>query len=201
VVAAHRDNWDDHCEAVEAPCDDSWRDLVTFLGVAMTIIRQSTPEDENSIREVCRQAFGGEDEGRLVDALRQEGYERLALVAEKDGDVIGVIVFSELAIVTESASIAGLALAPLAVLPAHQRRGVGSLLVNEGLRICRDSGHGIVIVLGHPEYYPRFGFSAESALPLKSPYAGPSFMALALSNGALDDVTGEVRYPPAFDAF
>jgi putative acetyltransferase len=171
------------------------------LGVTMTIIRQSTPEDEVPIREVCRQAFGVEDEGRLVDALRKEGYERLALVAEKDGNVVGVVVFSELAIVTESASIAGLALAPLAVLPAHQSCGVGSMLVAEGLRICRESGHAIVIVLGHPPYYRRFGFSAESALPLKSPYAGPSFMAIALSDGALDGVTGEVRYPPPFDAF
>lgn len=68
----------------------------------MTIIRQSTPEDDASIREVCRQAFGGEDEGRLVDALRESGYERLALVAEIGGDVVGVIVFSELAIVSDS---------------------------------------------------------------------------------------------------
>ena len=100
----------------------------------MTIIRLSTPEDEASIREVCRQAFGGEDEGRLVDALREAGYERLSLVAEKDGDVVGVVVFSELAIVTESASIAGLALAPLAVLPPHQRSGLGRCWSREGLR-------------------------------------------------------------------
>ena len=75
------------------------------------------------------------------------------------------------------------------------------MLVAEGLRICRELGHAIVIVLGHPQYYPRFGFSAESALTLKSPYGGPSFMALALSDGALDGLTGEVRYPSAFDAF
>jgi putative acetyltransferase len=167
----------------------------------MTIVRRITPEDEASIREVCRQAFGGEDEGRLVDVLREGGYERLSLVAEIRGEVVGFILFSELTIVTESGSIAGLALAPLAVLPAHQRRGVGSMLVAEGLRICRESGHAIVIVLGHPEYYRRFGFSAESALPLKSAYAGPSYMAIALRDGALDGVAGLVRYPPAFDAF
>jgi putative acetyltransferase len=167
----------------------------------MTMIRPSAPEDEALIRKICRQAFGGEAEGHLVDALREGDYERLTLVAEIDSDVVGVIVFSELAIQTESASVAGLALAPLAVLPSHQRRAIGSTLVAEGLRICRESGHAIVIVLGHPEYYRRFGFSAESALPLNSPYAGPSFMALALSDGALDGVTGEVRYPPPFDAF
>jgi putative acetyltransferase len=167
----------------------------------MTNIRQSTPEDESSIRDVCRQAFGGEDEARLVDALREGGYGRLSLVAEKSGEMVGFILFSELAIVAASKSIAGLALAPLAVLPALQRRGVGSMLVAEGLRICRESGHEIVIVLGHPEFYPRFGFTAECARPLKSCYAGPAFMAIALSDGALDGVSGEVRYSPPFDVF
>ena len=165
----------------------------------MTIIRKTTPKDEPSITRVCRQAFGGDDEGRLVDALRAGGYERLSLVAENAGEVVGVLVFSELAILTESASIAGLALAPLAVLPSHQRRGIGSMLVTEGLRICRELGHAIVIVLGHPEYYPRFGFTAELALPLQSCYAGPSFMALALQDGVFDGLCGEVKYPPPFD--
>ena len=74
------------------------------------------------------------------------------------------------------------------------------MLVEKGLALCRLAGHSIVIVLGHPEYYPRFGFSSESARPLKSPYAGPSFMALALTQGALDGVDGEVKYPPPFNA-
>jgi putative acetyltransferase len=168
----------------------------------MTKIRQSTSQDESAMREVCRQAFGGDDEGRLVDALREGGHQRVSLVAELGGEVVGVIVFSELAIVTESASIPGLALAPLAVLPAHQRRGVGSMLVAEGLRACRESGHAIVIVLGHPEYYPRFGFTAECARPLKCRFgSGPAFMAIALSDGALDGVSGDVRYAPPFDLF
>src|SRR5262249_15864834 len=149
-----------------------------------------------------RQAFGGADEGRLVDALYEGGYQRVSLVAEVGGEVVGVIVFSELAIVTERASIPGLALAPLAVLPSHQRRGVGSMLVIEGLRVCREHGHAIVIVVGHPEYYPRFGFSAACALPLKCRFgSGPSFMALALADGALDNVSGEVRYATPFDVF
>jgi putative acetyltransferase len=167
----------------------------------MATILESCSADLSSIREVCRQAFGGEEEGRLVDAIRAGGYGRLSLVAEKGGDVIGFVLFSELAIVTESKSIAGLALAPLAVLPAYQRRGVGSMLVAEGLRICRERGHAIVIVVGHPEYYPRFGFTAECARPLGSRYAGPSFMAIALADGALDGVSGLVRYPPPFEAF
>jgi putative acetyltransferase len=165
----------------------------------VTTIREATPNDEPAIRNVCRQAFGGDDEGQLVDALREGGFARLALVADIGGEVVGFILFSELAILTENDSVAGLSLAPLAVRPAHQRSGIGSLLVTEGLRICRDSGHTIVIVLGHPEYYARFGFSADFARPLLSRYAGPSFMALALVDGALDGVSGEVRYPPPFD--
>ena len=72
------------------------------------------------------------------------------------------------------------------------------MLVREGLRACREAGHRIVVVLGHPEFYPRFGFSARLAERLKSPYSGPAFMAIELVPGALEGVEGEVRYPPPF---
>jgi putative acetyltransferase len=89
-------------------------------------------------------------------------------------------------------------LAPLAVVPSHQRRGIGSLLVGEGLRACAEAGHRIVVVVGHPDFYPRFGFSAKLAERLKSPCSGPAFMTMELVAGALEDVEGEVRYPPPF---
>ena len=93
-----------------------------------------------------------------------------------------------------------LALAPMAVLPEWQRQGIGSMLVRAGLDLCREAGHEIVIVLGHPEFYPRFGFSADLARPLTSPYssAGDAWMALELVPGALRRVAGEVRYPLPF---
>lgn len=91
-----------------------------------------------------------------------------------------------------------LALAPVAVLPERQRQGIGSRLIREGLRACAEAGHRITVVLGHADYYPRFGFSAPLAEPLQAPFSGPSFMALELVPGALADVTGEVRYPPPF---
>jgi putative acetyltransferase len=91
-----------------------------------------------------------------------------------------------------------LALAPLAVLPARQRQGVGSLLVREGLRASAAQGHRVVVVLGHPGYYPRFGFSAALARPLKAPFSGEHWMAAELVSGALAGVAGEVRYPPPF---
>ena len=167
----------------------------------MTIVRPSTPADDGPIHEVCCEAFGGDDEARLVGLLAEQGFSRLSLAAENDGEVIGFILFSELSIEREGKSIPGLALAPLAVRKAHQGRGVGTMLVDHGLRACREIGHAIVIVLGHPAYYSRFGFSAASARTLQSKYSGPSFMALALTPGALDSIAGLVKYPPPFDIF
>jgi putative acetyltransferase len=161
-------------------------------------VRSEAPEDLEAIREVNRQAFGREDETRLVDALRDGGYARVSLVAEEGGRVFGHVLFSDLPIVTPAGRLHALALAPVAVLPTHQRQGIGSRLVREGLRICADAGHRIVVVLGHPEYYPRFGFSAQLARQLKAPFSGPAFMALELVPGALAGVAGEVQYPPPF---
>jgi putative acetyltransferase len=161
-------------------------------------VRTETPDDLEAIREVNRQAFGQADEARLVDALRDGGYARLSLVAEEGGRVVGHILFSDLPIVTPAGTLHALALAPLAVLPANQRQGIGSCLVRQGLRACAEAGHRIVVVLGHPDYYPRFGFSVQLAKQLKAPFSGPAFMALELAPGALADVTGEIRYPPPF---
>jgi putative acetyltransferase len=161
-------------------------------------VRGETAEDRDAIYEIHRQAFGREEEPRLVDALREGDYCRLSLVAEEDGRVVGHVLFSDLPIVTRTGMVPALALAPLAVLPSQQRQGIGSCLVREGLRICAAAGHRVVVVLGHSNYYPRFGFSAQQAERLKAPFSGPSFMALELVPGALADVRGEVRYPPPF---
>src|SRR5262245_33447501 len=163
-----------------------------------TKVRPEAPGDGNAVREVNRQAFGSEDEARLVDALRDGGYARLSLVAEEGGQVVGHILFSDLPIATPAGTLHALALAPMAVLPARQRQGIGSRLVREGLRACAEAGHRVVVVVGHADYYPRFGFSAQLAERLKAPFSGPVFMALELVPGALENVTGEVRYPPPF---
>jgi putative acetyltransferase len=161
-------------------------------------VRPENPNDLEAIREVNRQAFGQEDEARLVDALRDGGHARLSLVAEEGGRVVGHILFSDLPIVTQAGTLHALALAPMAVLPERQRQGIGSRLVREGLRACADAGHRIVVVLGHPRYYPRFGFSAQLAERLKAPFSGPAFTASELVPGALAGVAGQVRYPPPF---
>ncbi len=161
-------------------------------------IRPEKPEDIDAIREVNRQAFGQEDEGQLVDALRREGYARVSLVADEAGQLVGHILFSELPISTDAGTTRALALAPMAVVPARQRKGIGSQLIQAGLAACRKDGHRIVVVVGHPAYYPRFGFSAHLAEPLQAPFSGPAFMALELVPAALAGIGGEVRYPPPF---
>lgn len=162
------------------------------------VTRNEMDRDVDAIRNVNRLAFGGADESRLVDALRQEGDVRLSLVAEVDDQVVGHILFSELRIATPTEIIPALALAPMAVLPTYQRRGIGSELVRHGLSKCREHGHTIVIVLGHPDFYPRFGFSRELARNLESPYSCEAFMAAELIEGVLSHVVGTVHYPQPF---
>ena len=164
------------------------------------VIRAECVGDVEAIREVHRLAFGQEDEGRLVDALRDEGHCRISLVAERQGRVVGHILFSDLPVITDRGTVSTLALAPVAVLPEFQRQGIGSELVRQGLEQSRAQGHRIVIVLGHPEFYPRFGFSARLAEPLASPFSGEAWMALELVEGALQGVEGRVEYPPPFGA-
>jgi putative acetyltransferase len=162
-------------------------------------LRPEAPADRDAIRHVNRLAFGQDAEGQLVDALRDGGYLRLSLVAEQRGQVIGHILFSDLPILTDAGVVPALSLAPMAVSPQYQRQGVGSALVRTGLEECRRQGHRIVVVLGHPEFYPRFGFSPKLATHLASPFSGKdAWMAAELVGGALDGVAGRVQYPPPF---
>jgi putative acetyltransferase len=164
-------------------------------------VRPETSADHEAIRHVNRLAFGQDDEARLVDALRNGGYVRLSLVAEQGGQVVGHILFSDLPIITEAGTVSALALAPMAVLPEFQNQGIGSAMVRIGLDECRRQGHQIVVVLGHPHFYPRFGFSPKLAEHLDSPFpGGATFMALELVPGAMDGVIGKVQYPPPFGA-
>ncbi len=166
-----------------------------------TQFRLEIDDDRDAIRRVVTEAFGQPAEADLVDALRDEGHARVSMIAEVDGQVVGHILFSELPINTADGVVPALALAPMAVTPALQRQGVGSQLLRHALVACRDAGHRIVVVLGHPEYYPRFGFSPRLAAQLESPYAGPAFMAIELAPGALAGVRGRVEYAPPFSRF
>lgn len=147
------------------------------------IVRPATPDDHDAIHAVEAAAFGQADEADLVDALRAAGDVVVELVAEEDEAVVGHILFSPL---TTSNGARFAALAPLAVAPERQKDGVGAMLTFTGLEMCRSAGIEAVIVLGHPEYYPSFGFSAEAAKTVTAPFSGPAFMGLALAPGALD---------------
>ncbi len=166
----------------------------------MALIRAERPADIPAIRAVNRLAFGQSEETNLVDALRDEGYVIASLVAEDAGKIVGHILFSRLPIESPGRVVEAAALAPMAVLPERQRAGIGSALVVAGLAACRNAGIAAVVVLGHPAYYPRFGFSADAARRLRCPVpeAGDAFMALELISGSLDIDDGVVRYAPPF---
>ncbi len=162
------------------------------------IIRNEQPPDRDQIRKANQAAFGRADEADLIDSLRAEGVVLLSLVAELYGQIVGHILFSRMTVETAQGPVAAVSLAPLAVLPDHQRRQIGSQLVRHGLAQLTEQGERIVIVLGHEHYYPRFGFSSTKARSLASPFPPEAFMALELSEGALAGIEGAVRYPAAF---
>ena len=162
-------------------------------------IRSETAADEAAIRRVIADAFGGTDEADLVEALRRDGDVIVAAVAERAGAIVGHVLFSRMSIEgAPGRRVAAVALAPLAVAPASQRLGIGGALTRHGLARLQAQGERIVIVVGHPAYYPRFGFSPALARSLDSPFDGDAFMALELVPGALDGVSGRVVYPRAF---
>jgi putative acetyltransferase len=163
-------------------------------------VRPETPADVEAVRRVNAAAFGRPDEGRVVDALREHAALCVSLVAVEGGRLSGHIAFS-LATLGEAAGAAIAALGPMAVMPDRQRLGIGSALVRAGLDACRRLGHEVVVVLGHPAFYPRFSFVTARPLGVTCEYPVPVevFMVAELSPGALRGRRGLVRYAPAFE--
>jgi len=169
----------------------------------MISIRRERPEDIGSIRAANEAAFGQRTEGDIVDALSDACPDILSLVAESDGEIVGHILFSPVTIEDGSGSTQGLGLAPMAVMPNRQRQGIGSRMVHAGLAILREQGCPFIIVLGHPEFYPRFGFFAASRHGLRCQWVGVSdatFMVLFLDELSMAGLTGVARYREEFDA-
>ena len=166
----------------------------------MRLIRAEEAADHADIRVLNQLAFGGPTEAAIVDRLRSDGLIVVSLVALEGDLAVGHVLFTELPIQTAGGTIAAASLAPLAVHPEWQRRGIGSELVRAGLDSCRKSGVAAVLVLGHPGYYRRFGFTSEAVQFIASPWShlGEPWMALELIPGALRDLSGTAMYPEAF---
>jgi putative acetyltransferase len=164
------------------------------------IIRAEREKDYSDVRHVNEMAFGRRQEADLVEALRRSARPYISLVAALEGEIAGHIFFSPVSIHSDESVFEAVGLAPVAVLPEHQNGGVGSALIREGLEECRRAGRHIVVVLGHPKYYPRFGFHPAGRMGLACEYdvPGEHFMVAELSEGALAGRRGLVIYHPAF---
>jgi len=170
-------------------------------------IRQEQPADYPIVFELIEQAFrtmpfADGDEQFLVEALRKNKafIPRLSLVAEVDNRVVGHILFTPLQIISSDTVYHSLTLAPVSVLPDYQNQGIGSGLIEEGHRIARILGFNSCFVVGHPNYYPRFGYRQADVWGISPPHGVPpeAFMAIELTPGALNGMTGTVHFLPEF---
>src|SRR5262245_15746296 len=154
-------------------------------------VRPETEADRAAIRAVNEAAFESPAEADIVDALRSKGAELVSLVAARDGVVLGHILFSPVSLAGRG-ELKLMGLGPMAVAPRNQREGIGSALVREGLTRCTERGVDAVAVVGHPRFYPRFGFVAATRYGLRCEYDVPDdvFMIAELTRGALREASG-----------
>jgi putative acetyltransferase len=164
-------------------------------------IRPEHPDERAEVYRVVAGAFPDSEEAFLVERLRFALQDRISLVAEVEGGLVGHILFTPVTIRHGAIKRAALGLGPMAVLPEYQRRGIGSKLVVAGLEACANHGHSVVFVLGHSEFYPRFGFepAAPKGLHYKDETYDPYFFVAELKQGALAGSQGPVAYHPEFD--
>lgn len=163
------------------------------------LIRDEEERDLAAVRRLNAAAFGTPAEAKLVDALRQQARPVVSLVAEENQAIVGHIMFSPV-VLSSHPELKIMGLAPMAVSPQHQRQGIGSALVRAGLEQCRKLGSGAVVVLGHPGYYPRFGFVPAGRMGIGCEYEVPAdvFMLVELEPDYLRNASGTIKYDPAF---
>ncbi|MBG0787306.1 MAG: N-acetyltransferase [Anaerolineaceae bacterium] len=160
-------------------------------------------DDIASIREVNLRAFKGPGESQVVDLLRESGETFVSIVAEINGQVVGHILFTPVRLVADSGeTVNGMGLAPLAVHPDYQNQGIGSFLCEAGVEQMKDSDVPFVVVLGHPTYYPRFGFEPACKHELRCAYEdvpSDAFMIRIFQPEALEGLSGVIYYRQEFD--
>ncbi|QIG52268.1 N-acetyltransferase [Nordella sp. HKS 07] len=165
----------------------------------MTHIVLELPEQRAQVLALNRLAFQGEEEARIIEALTRDDLVVLSLVVTEGPKVTGHILFSRLEVEVDGRPVKAVSLAPMAVLPDHQNKGIGSTLVKRGLDLLAARGFEAVLVVGHTEFYPRFGFAPQTVRHIACPFQGhDAFMGLELKPGALAGESGECRYPAAF---
>ena len=166
----------------------------------MLKIRLETPEDKPAIRNVNEEAFGQKVEAEIIEKLRERGALTLSLVAVQDDKIVGHIAFSPVKIEPGRSSFEATALAPMAILPLYQHKGIGSQLVQAGIKECARLGYEIIVLVGHPDYYPRIGFVPAKQKGLKCEFEVPdeAWMVLELRKGALEGQQGTVTFQPEF---
>lgn len=165
-------------------------------------IRKEEEKDYKQIYEVNKLAFQQEYESKLIEKIRKsENFiPELSIVAQIDDRIVGHILFSKIKIIGDS-EYESLALAPMAVIPEYQKQGIGGKLIKKGLEVAKELGFDSVIVLGHKDYYPKFGFQKASKWNIKCPFEVPdeAFMAIELTEKALEGKAGTVEYPDEFN--
>ena len=165
-------------------------------------IREEVASDIDKIWKVNSEAFETEAEANLVNALRNSGCTYLSLVAETENKIVGHILFTPVELSGNDNNLKIMGLAPMAVLSKYQNKGIGSKLVQAGLERCRSLGYDAVVVLGHPNYYPKFGFVPSVKYGIKSEYEVPDevFMILELIPGSLKNHGGIIKYHETFNS-
>lgn len=168
----------------------------------MITIRPEKPNDVPAVHAVNEEAFGQPAEADLVDALREECTDHVSLVATVDGQIVGHVFFTPVTIRQDAKERTGMGLAPMAVLPGFQHQGIGSRLVRAGIAALKEACCPFIVVLGHPGYYPRFGFGPASKHGLACQWEGvpdDAFMVLILDEASMAGVSGVARYRDEFD--
>ena len=163
-------------------------------------IRKEKDSDKENIWKVNAEAFETEAEANLVNALRDSGIPFISLVAEEEAEIVGHILFTPVELVGNDSDLKLMGLAPMAVLPKLQKKGIGSQLVKTGIENCSTQGYDAIVVLGHPEYYPKFGFVPSVRYGIKSEHDTPdeAFMVLELKESSLKNKNGIIKYHAAF---